>query len=293
MQGKMDKLKKVLSGDDEDEERGIVAEVRFNCFMAEMVSTSKMSPQSAYYRSGNSTSDTESPHSSRTSRTRTGFVSAFSNILVSFFPGCKRKTCHFDICQVRCSCDIGSAGRHPWRAFPWSEWLGKTTPIIESNRADSATHNVTQHVTFVRSSAPLASGCSKFGLKCDRRHEWNLLPRTEVGWEEFLTSFFLQISDATTLSWSTRIKGFIICFIIGILLSILVSVLRVECAFVHVSFVSDPKCRFLQRPSWAGQHGSRDFLRASWLGSRCPSWYVLGCKDSLHLESEFDLLAAS
>ncbi len=29
MQAKMDKLKKVLSGDDEDEERGIVAEVWF------------------------------------------------------------------------------------------------------------------------------------------------------------------------------------------------------------------------------------------------------------------------
>ncbi|XP_014298739.1 vesicle transport protein SFT2A isoform X2 [Microplitis demolitor] len=30
-----------------------------------------------------------------------------------------------------------------------------------------------------------------------------------------------QISDGTTLSWSTRIKGFAICFIIGILLSFL------------------------------------------------------------------------
>ncbi|KAF2903412.1 hypothetical protein ILUMI_02790 [Ignelater luminosus] len=30
-----------------------------------------------------------------------------------------------------------------------------------------------------------------------------------------------QFNDSTTLSWSTRIKGFLICFIIGILLSIL------------------------------------------------------------------------
>lgn len=30
-----------------------------------------------------------------------------------------------------------------------------------------------------------------------------------------------QIADATSLSWSTRIKGFVICFVIGILLSLL------------------------------------------------------------------------
>ncbi|KAK9885210.1 hypothetical protein WA026_010715 [Henosepilachna vigintioctopunctata] len=30
-----------------------------------------------------------------------------------------------------------------------------------------------------------------------------------------------QFSDATTFSWSTRIKGFLACFIVGILLSIL------------------------------------------------------------------------
>lgn len=30
-----------------------------------------------------------------------------------------------------------------------------------------------------------------------------------------------QISDSSTLSWSTRIKGFLICFIVGILLSFL------------------------------------------------------------------------
>ena len=35
--------------------------------------------------------------------------------------------------------------------------------------------------------------------------------------------FFFQISDATTLSWSTRIKGFIICFVIGVSFSVLVS----------------------------------------------------------------------
>ncbi|XP_055888057.1 vesicle transport protein SFT2B-like isoform X2 [Biomphalaria glabrata] len=34
-----------------------------------------------------------------------------------------------------------------------------------------------------------------------------------------------QISDATTLSWSTRIKGFIICFVLGAVLSVLGSCL--------------------------------------------------------------------
>ncbi|GFO15332.1 vesicle transport protein [Plakobranchus ocellatus] len=34
-----------------------------------------------------------------------------------------------------------------------------------------------------------------------------------------------QISDATTLSWSTRIKGFLFCFILGAVLSILGSCL--------------------------------------------------------------------
>ncbi|XP_028131752.1 vesicle transport protein SFT2B isoform X2 [Diabrotica virgifera virgifera] len=32
---------------------------------------------------------------------------------------------------------------------------------------------------------------------------------------------FDQLDDATTLSWSTRLKGFLACFIIGILLSFL------------------------------------------------------------------------
>lgn len=32
---------------------------------------------------------------------------------------------------------------------------------------------------------------------------------------------FFQLDDATTLSWSTRLKGFLACFIIGILLSFL------------------------------------------------------------------------
>lgn len=34
-----------------------------------------------------------------------------------------------------------------------------------------------------------------------------------------------QISDATKLSWETRIKGFIICFVLGCLLSILATAL--------------------------------------------------------------------
>ena len=44
------------------------------------------------------------------------------------------------------------------------------------------------------------------------------------GWIPKLSfQFYFQISDATTLSWSTRIKGFIICFCIGVFFSILVS----------------------------------------------------------------------
>ncbi|XP_044735553.1 vesicle transport protein SFT2B [Chrysoperla carnea] len=35
------------------------------------------------------------------------------------------------------------------------------------------------------------------------------------------SGIFSQLNDASTLSWSTRIKGFIACFIIGILLSLL------------------------------------------------------------------------
>jgi len=38
-------------------------------------------------------------------------------------------------------------------------------------------------------------------------------------------SLITEISDATTLSWSTRIKGFIICFCIGVLLTILAMIM--------------------------------------------------------------------
>ncbi|KXJ26097.1 vesicle transport protein SFT2A [Exaiptasia diaphana] len=34
-------------------------------------------------------------------------------------------------------------------------------------------------------------------------------------------SLITEINDATTLSWSTRIKGFIICFIVGVFCSVL------------------------------------------------------------------------
>lgn len=39
----------------------------------------------------------------------------------------------------------------------------------------------------------------------------------------FIDDFDLQISSSTTLSWSTRVKGFAICFVLGVSLSILVS----------------------------------------------------------------------
>lgn len=37
----------------------------------------------------------------------------------------------------------------------------------------------------------------------------------------FFKFFFVQIIGATTFSWSTRIKGFAICFVLGFVLSIL------------------------------------------------------------------------
>lgn len=39
--------------------------------------------------------------------------------------------------------------------------------------------------------------------------------------EDDNTGIVAQVSDATTLSWSTRIKGFVICFAIGCVLSIM------------------------------------------------------------------------
>lgn len=42
--------------------------------------------------------------------------------------------------------------------------------------------------------------------------------------------YYAQLNEASTLSWSTRIKGFVICFVIGILLSILGSVML----FLHL-----------------------------------------------------------
>ncbi|RMX59800.1 hypothetical protein pdam_00007328 [Pocillopora damicornis] len=44
---------------------------------------------------------------------------------------------------------------------------------------------------------------------------------TITGKETQDDSLITEISDATTLSWSTRIKGFIICFIIGVSFSFL------------------------------------------------------------------------
>jgi len=36
-------------------------------------------------------------------------------------------------------------------------------------------------------------------------------------------TFVVQISDASTLSWETRLKGFVICFAIGCIASLLVN----------------------------------------------------------------------
>lgn len=41
------------------------------------------------------------------------------------------------------------------------------------------------------------------------------------GSQEEETGIMASINEASTLSWSTRIKGFAICFVVGILLSLL------------------------------------------------------------------------
>ncbi|XP_075159416.1 vesicle transport protein SFT2A [Haematobia irritans] len=47
-------------------------------------------------------------------------------------------------------------------------------------------------------------------------------------------SIMTQINDMSTLSWSTRIKGFCICFVLGLLLSFLGSLML----FLHVGVVA-------------------------------------------------------
>lgn len=42
--------------------------------------------------------------------------------------------------------------------------------------------------------------------------------------DEEQTGIMGQVNEATTLDWSTRIKGFAFCFILGILFTILASV---------------------------------------------------------------------
>lgn len=47
----------------------------------------------------------------------------------------------------------------------------------------------------------------------------------------------LQIVEASTLSWGTRIKGFIACFAIGILCSLLVRFPSIHCLFLILCFI--------------------------------------------------------
>lgn len=43
----------------------------------------------------------------------------------------------------------------------------------------------------------------------------------------------IQLNDATTMSWSTRIQGFAICFVVGIVFSLLGSM----CLVMHLGMV--------------------------------------------------------
>ncbi len=42
---------------------------------------------------------------------------------------------------------------------------------------------------------------------------------------DFIPGFVAEALDASTLSWGTRIKGFIACFVLGVFISILSSVM--------------------------------------------------------------------
>ncbi|KAK3098200.1 hypothetical protein FSP39_017123 [Pinctada imbricata] len=51
------------------------------------------------------------------------------------------------------------------------------------------------------------------------------LKKALSGEDEEESGIVTQISDASSLSWETRIKGFIVCFVLGIILSVLGSCL--------------------------------------------------------------------
>lgn len=55
------------------------------------------------------------------------------------------------------------------------------------------------------------------------------LRRALSGEEEEEDSGLTRVMDNSTLSWSTRIKGFVICFVLGVTLSIIGSI----CLFFH------------------------------------------------------------
>lgn len=54
-----------------------------------------------------------------------------------------------------------------------------------------------------------------------RFFEWAFFRSDSQFAYHFFKFFFPQIIGATTFSWSTRIKGFAICFVLGFVLSIL------------------------------------------------------------------------
>lgn len=59
-------------------------------------------------------------------------------------------------------------------------------------------------------------------LKESARDKMDKLRRVLGGQDEDEESGIMtQISDSSTLSWSTRLKGFIICFVVGVLCSLL------------------------------------------------------------------------
>lgn len=65
--------------------------------------------------------------------------------------------------------------------------------------------------------------CQKYPKICIKRGEFNVLLFFHV-------CFLVQIDEFTTLSWSTRLKGFCICFVIGIIFSLMGSLML----FLHL-----------------------------------------------------------
>lgn len=71
----------------------------------------------------------------------------------------------------------------------------------------------------------------------------------------FFSAFFLQVLDASSLSFNTRLKWFVICFVSGIFFSILVS------HSFMLPFMSDPSpAWWSQAATWRGCFNGTHFV---------------------------------